>query len=242
MQFGLVGHSYKPYELTMNNRSPLRSQKEPMLNMEDPAPFWLVGILLLCHLAYVLAPNTFKEFVSQAGLLAANDGHVMLVGRPLGNISTLITHTLLHAGWGHVLMNSGFILAFGIITIRGVKSKTIPIFGVARRGSAIFLAIFILGAIAGGLGQWLYWYVTGASGVALGAETGGAALFASAAWVIGGRKRLISFGVILGALEIFNILMGANPAWAGHLGGYLAGAALAILWVRPNSSGMSIFG
>ena len=49
----------------------------------------------------------------------------MLDDRPLGNISTLLTHTLLHAGWGHVLMNSGFILAFGIITIRGVKSKDI---------------------------------------------------------------------------------------------------------------------
>ncbi|MBL4870387.1 MAG: rhomboid family intramembrane serine protease [Robiginitomaculum sp.] len=229
----------------MNNRPtrpPLRSQKEPMLNVEDPAPFWLVTVLLMCHLAYVMAPNSYQGFASQAGLLAANDGHVILEGRPLGNISTLLTHTLLHAGWGHVLMNCGFILAFGIITIRGVKSKTIPILSVVRRGSATFLAIFILGAIAGGLGQWLHWYVTGANGVALGASTGGAALFASAAWVIGGRERLISFGVILVVLDIFNIMMGGHPAWAGHLGGYLAGAGLAILWVRPNSSGMSIFG
>ncbi len=213
-----------------------------MLNIEDPAPFLMVAVFLLCYLGYVLAPTSFKEFVFQACALGANEGVVMLDGRPLGNISTLLTHTLLHAGWGHVLMNSGFILAFGIITIRGVKSKDIPLFGRVRRGSAIFLAIFLIGAVAGGLGQWAQWIVFNGTGAALGASTGGAALFASAAWVIGGRSRLISFGLVLVALDAFNIVMGSHPAWAGHLGGYLAGAALAVLWIKPNSSGIGIFG
>ncbi len=222
-------------------KGPNPPYKEPMINVEDPAPFWMVVVLLLCYLGYVLSPATFKDFIYQAGVLASIDGHIILEGRPLGNFPTLLTHILLHANWGHVLMNCGFILAFGIITIRGVNFKHSPLLGVLRRGSTIFLAIFLLGAVAGGAAQWLQWFVMGNSGIALGASTGGAALFASAAWVIGGKSRLLSFGVILVALDVFNILMGGRPAWAGHLGGYLMGAMLAPLWVKPNSSGIGIF-
>ncbi len=228
-------HSVRP------PNGPNPSHKEPMLNVEDPTPFWMISVLLLCYLGYVLSPATFKDFLYQAGVLASIDGHVILEERPLGNFPTLLTHILLHANWGHVLMNCGFILAFGIITIRGVKYKDRPLLGVLRRGSTIFLAIFLLGTVAGGLAQWLQWFAVKSGGIALGASTGGAALFASAAWVIGGKSRLLSFGIILVLLDAFNIVMGAHPAWAGHLGGYLMGAILAPLWVRPNSSGIGIF-
>lgn len=213
-----------------------------MLNIEDPAPFWLVVVLILSYLGYVLAPASFREFVYQACVLGANRGTVILDARPLGNVPTLLTHTLLHASWSHVLMNSAFILAFGIITIRGTKSKNVPLWGIARRGPAVFLAIFLLGAVAGGLGQWLQWIVFKESGIALGASTGGSALFACAAWVLGGQKRLLTFGIVLVGLDAFNIVMGGHPAWAGHLGGYLAGAALAVIWLKPKSSGIEIFG
>ncbi len=216
--------------------------KEPMLNVEDPAPFWLAAVLFLSYLGFTLAPASFQEFVYQACVLGANKGTVFLDARPLGNLPTLLTHTLLHVSWGHVLMNSVFIVVFGIITIRGVQMKNVPLFGHIRRGSAIFLAIFLLGSIAGGLGQWLQWIVFESTGAALGASTGGAALFASAAWVIGGQKRLISFGIVLVVLDFANTLLGAHPAWAGHLGGYLAGAPLAMLWLRPNNSGIGMFG
>lgn len=213
-----------------------------MLNIEDPAPFWMVVVLLLCYLGFSLSPNSFQEFVYQACALGANEGKVFLDSRPLGNIPTLFTHTFLHAGWGHVLMMSGFILAFGIITIRGVQFKHIPIMGVIRRGSAVFLAIFLLGAVVGGLAQWLQWFVFKETGVLFGATTSMAALFASSAWVLGGRKNLFIFIIVLVAFDAFNIAMGARAPWAGHLGGYLAGAALAVLWIKPNSSGIDIFG
>ena len=54
-------------------------------------------------------------------------------------------------------------------------------------------------------------------------------------------KRVIAFGLVLVALDAFNLLtngMGpslSNPAWAGHLGGYLAGAALAPFLIRAGS-------
>ena len=186
-------------------------------------------------------PRAFKEFIFQACVLGANDGHVLLDERPIGNFPTLLTHTLLHSGWSHVLMNAGFILVFGIITIRGVKLKDYPLFGRIKRGPAIFLAIFLLGAIGGGLAQWLYWVVSSSSGAALGASTGGAALFASAGWALGGRDRMFFFGVVVVAFDAISMVMGySNPAWAGHLGGYLTGAALAVFWVKPNSTGMTI--
>lgn len=224
----------------MDIQSP-KSGKEPILNIDDPAPFWLVMILMLAYLGYFIAPASFKEFVFQAGVLGSNGGTVLLEDRPLGSFVTLLTHTLLHSSWGHVLMNSGMILAFGVITIRGVKRRYAPVMGLFRRGAAVFLAIFLLGAIGGGLGQWLHWSLAGMSGAAVGASTGGAALFASTAWALGGRKRLVAFGLVLIAFDVFNILMGSGqPAWAGHLGGYLTGALLSTFWVKPGSVDISI--
>ena len=213
-----------------------------MFNIDEPAPFMVAAILVLAHVGYILAPESFKNFVFEACVLGANKGHIFLEQRPLGNIPTLLTHALLHSGWTHVIMNSVFILVFGIITIRGAKRKDYPLLGRINRGSAVFLGIFILGAIGGGLAQWLYWALSGSSGVALGASTGGTALFASAGWALGGRQRMFAFGVVIVAFDFITIMTGSgNPAWAGHLGGYLAGAALSPLWVKPNSTGMTIF-
>ncbi|PHR90893.1 MAG: hypothetical protein COA69_14370 [Robiginitomaculum sp.] len=219
---------------------PAQPPKEPILNIEDPAPFVLAAVFGLCHLGFVMAPQSFSAFASQSFALFSANGQVLIPGRPLGSVSTLLTHTLLHADWSHVLMNSAFIAIFGVIAIRGVKHKNKPVLGVMRRGSVVFLAIFVLGAISGGLAQWLYWILANSTGAAIGASSGGAALFACTAWGIGGKKRLMSFGIMVMAFDLFSTLMGGNPAWAAHLGGYSMGAALAVLWLNPNSADIGI--
>ncbi|PHR55419.1 MAG: hypothetical protein COA43_15440 [Robiginitomaculum sp.] len=228
-------HEFKPRK--PKNKPP----REPMFNIEDPAPFVLAAILVLCYLGFVLAGTSFQDFAREAGSLFASEGRVLFSQRPLGSISTLVTHVLLHADWSHVLINAVFICIFGILTIRGVKNKHKSIFGFLRRGPVVFLAVFIIGAIGGGLLQWLYWGVFSLTGVAVGASTGGSALFATAAWAIGGRDRLMTFGLFVVGFDVINLLMGGNVAWAAHLGGYLTGAALAILWVNPNSADMRSF-
>ncbi len=216
--------------------------KEPILNVEDPAPFWLAAVLVLCYVGFSFAPSGFKNFILSAAMLLAQQGHVMLDGRPLGNVSTLLTHTLIHSGWSHVLVNAGLILAFGVFTVRATKNMHIPVWGRFRRGALVFLTIFLAGAIMGGLAQWLLWIVTQSSGAALGASTGGAALFATTGWAMGGKNRLIIFGIIMLAYDMFVIATSGmtggmlNPAWAGHLGGFLAGAVLAPLLVTPGAA------
>jgi membrane associated rhomboid family serine protease len=216
--------------------------KEPILNVEDPSPFFLSLILVLCHLAFVMAPGSYKSFLFTAGALLAQDGVVFLSGRPIGNIPTLVTHTLLHTGWSHVLINAGMILAFGVFTLRSARKSGAFIFGRIRVGALIFLSIFLVGAICGGLAQWLLWTLLSSSGAAIGASSGGAALFASTAWALGGKKRLIAFGLVMFGYDMFVIFAGnmagglANPAWAAHMGGYIGGAVMALFWVRPNST------
>jgi membrane associated rhomboid family serine protease len=218
-----------------------------MLNIKEPAPLILAVILVLCHLGFVLAPDGLKETIYSATVLAARDGNVFLTGRPIGNFATLITHTLAHGDWTHVLMNAGFILAFGVITIRATKNAQTPIFNRIKRGPFVFLRIFLAGAVLGGLGQWAIWVFSNGSGAALGASTGGAALFACAGWALGGKERMIGFIVVMMAIDAFIIFTGGvssglhNPAWAGHLGGFIAGAILAPRLLEPNSVQLSNF-
>lgn len=230
-----------PAYISLMNR-PRSTPKEPMLNIEEPAPALLAIILVLAHLGYVLAPNSLKELFFTASSLQASSGNVFLEGRPLGTLATLFLHTLTHADWMHVVVNAGLIFAFGTIAIRATKNRSILLMGRIKRGPAAFLGIFLLGALLGGLMQWLVWSVTNDSGVAVGASTGGAALFAAAGWALGGKERMLSFIVLMMLVDFVSIFTGmGNPAWGGHFGGFLAGAILSPLWLRPASAGMHIF-
>lgn len=229
----------------MNKHRPVN--REPMLNIKEPAPLILAVILVLCHLGFTLAPESMKNTLYAATVLSAQDGNVMLSGRPIGNVTTLFTHTLAHGDWSHVLVNAGLILAFGVMTIRATKNAQNPIFSRINRGPMVFLIMFLTGALLGGLAQWALWIFSSGTGVAVGASTGGAALFASAGWALGGKKRMLWFVAIMMALDAFVIFSGGvssglhNPAWAGHLGGFVAGMLLAPRLLKPNSVQMSNF-
>lgn len=218
-----------------------------MLNVKEPAPLILAVILVLCYLGYVLAPDAVKQTIESATVLAARDGDVFLTGRPIGNFATLFTHTLAHGNWTHVLMNAGFIFAFGVLTIRATKNAGRPIWKRVKRGPLVFLTIFLAGALLGGLAQWILWIVTGGTGLAVGASTGGAALFACAGWALGGKERMFGFIAVMMAIDALVIFSGGgasglhNPAWAGHLGGFIAGALLAPRLLDAGSVQLSQF-
>lgn len=221
----------------MSNR-----QRESFLNIDEPAPLWFSVIIVICYGVYRYLPKEMQEYTFFAGALLSDGGRVFIPDRPLGNFPTLLTHTLLHANWTHVLMNAGLMLAFGVITMRGVKNRHIPVMGRFRRSSIVYLVILCVGAMSGGVLQWIVWAISGQSGAAIGASTAGAALFATTAWALGGQKRLIAFGIFIVAFDAINIMISglgpqlSNPAWAGHLGGYLAGAALAPFFIKAGSA------
>ena len=219
-----------------------KTPKQPFLNVEYQAPFWLAAILVACYGIFVVVPDALKNSIWFNFALIAEQGHVLLADRPLRGVYTLLTHVLTHGGWSHVLVNAGLIVAFGVITMRGMRNP--------QKATTLFLGIFCLGAIGGGLGQWLVWVLTGSTGIAVGASTGGMALFATTAWALGGRSRVFAFFAVMVAFDAIGIYMGkqnfasltANPAWAGHMGGFLVGAILARFWVRPSSTGIQIIG
>jgi len=218
--------------------------REPIFNFAEPVPVWFCAVLIAAHAVLVFAPVGLEADVREWALLAAIDGKVDLDRRGISNAWSLLLHGFLHGDWGHVLMNSGMIAVFGVLVCRAARpSKT---FGGdsqgAWRGPARFFAIVIGSIIAGGLTQWGYWIATDATASAVGASGGASGLFAAAGWVLGGRKRLLQFG---GAWILLNILLalggqfGLLPsliAWPAHLGGYVGGALLAIIMLRPSST------
>jgi len=193
------------------------------------------------------APGALKETVYRATVLAAQNGEVMLTGRPIGNIATLLTHTLAHADWTHVLMNAGFIWIFGVLAIRATKNAQTPILNRIKRGPFVFLSIFLAGALLGALAQWAIWIAFGQTASSVGASTGGAALFAAAGWAIGGKERMLGFIVVVMAIDAVVILMGGSsnglhdPAWIGHFGGLMAGALLAPRLLHPGGAHLNRF-
>lgn len=231
------------YIIKMNNRRP--SSREPMLNISEPAPLVLAVILVLCHVGFLIAPDGLRETIQSATVLAARNGQIFFDGRPLGNVATLFTHTLAHADWTHVLMNAAFVFIFGVLAIKATKNSHIPILGRIKRGPFVFLLIFLLGALLGGLAQWALWIVTDGTANSIGASTGGAALFAAAGWALGGKERMLGFIAVMMAIDAFVILMGGssnglhNPAWAGHFGGAMAGAILSPKFLIPGGASSS---
>jgi len=217
--------------------------REPMFNFTEKAPAYLAGIFIAVQAVMMFIPGALFAALDKFGVL-----------RPLGtsgtdlmsHSSSLIGHGFLHGGWGHVIMNAGMTIVFGIAVIRGAKllatSKGKP--STATRD---FFLIFFAGVIIGGLFQWGWWAVINAQLTAtgaVGASGGASALFAAGAWAIGGRNKMVQFGFGWVIINVVMVLaekfIGISIAWPAHIGGYIAGMILAPLFVKPNSTQLSM--
>lgn len=220
--------------------------QEPIFNISEKLPIALGLVLIGVHVCVYyggLIGLGFVERLAEAwGLLKSSD----FPGQSRATKAvSLVAHGFLHGSWTHVLLNTAMMVPFGVVTIRGAKllqaSK-----GKAARGHGAFWIIFFAGVIIGGLGQLFYWGLSGETGMALGASGGVSALFAAAAWAMGGRAQLIKFGfgwlminIIMVAAGHFmgnHMTAGAGIAWAAHLAGFLGGAICAPILVRASST------
>jgi len=219
------------------------SNKEPIFNIRERLPLWFSGILLAIHLIIYYGPQSIERFAGYWALLKSSD---FTMQTSLTKLTSLIGHGFLHGSWMHLFVNCGMLVAFGVVTIQGAKifqtSKGRP-----PRGSAAFFLVFFAGVIIGGLGQWLQWGVSQQAGTALGASGGVSALFASTAWAIGGKSKMIQFGFAWLLINIILIFAGplltgsdGGVAWAAHLAGYLGGALVAPFCIRANSTRFTI--
>lgn len=217
--------------------------REPMFNFTEKAPLYLAGAFILIHIVLEFMPRGLLGFIDRFGVL-----------RPLGtpgsdvisHAVSIIGHGFLHGGWGHVIMNSGMTIVFGIAAIRGARlfaaSK-----GKQSSASRDFFSIFFAGVIIGGLFQWGWWAAINAQLTAtgaLGASGGASALFAAGAWAIGGRDKMIQFGlgwaVINAVMVLLETYIGIGIAWPAHVGGYIAGMILAPLLVKASSTKLTV--
>jgi membrane associated rhomboid family serine protease len=202
-----------------------------------PATLVLCLALVACFGLYHLAEERLQywaltnfAFVPAWFLLqfeAANGG------LSLHGILPLVSHAFLHVDFMHLLLNAGFLLAFGAVVERH--------FGVLR-----FVVMFICCAAAGAVFQALVEGpggppMIGASGAVYG-MLGAAVLLMFRAEVSQRLKRALIFvavimgvNLVVGLLSRGGTLMGGEIAWQAHIGGFVAGLALAVLfgaWTR----------
>lgn len=217
--------------------------REPMFNFTEKAPAYLAGIFIVIEALLMFMPSAIKGVLNIFGVL-----------RPLGTPGTdvlshavsLVGHGFLHGGWGHVIMNAGMTIVFGIAAIRGAKLLTAQA-GKPSTATRDFLLIFFAGVIIGGVFQWGWWAAINAQLTAtgaVGASGGASALFAAGAWAIGGRDKMIQFGfgwaVINAVMVLLESYIGMSIAWPAHIGGYVAGMILAPLLIKPNSTNLTV--
>lgn len=206
------------------------STKEPAFNIREPSILYVIVILAAIHLVKAFFGLTDQMFDNFALFPLDSVG---LVAEPSRQAYSLLTHGFLHLDFNHLLMNSGSILIFGLITFQGVRAKM----GFGSKGLVCFWVLFWAGVAAGGLAQWTEWsFMNVDYGSAVGASGGASALFASAGWAMGGRDGLVKFTGAFIVLNILLVWMEPSISWSAHAGGYIAGAMLAYYWVKPSSA------
>ncbi|MGP1276522.1 MAG: rhomboid family intramembrane serine protease [Caulobacterales bacterium] len=145
---------------------------------------------------------------------------------PLGGFSPYILHVFVHAGWWHVLLNMGILLAVG--------SAAASAFGRGLLAAAGFLAFYFTCAIAGA-GLHALVHVNEPSFM-IGASTAVSGVYAAAGWAGGGRAGMLRLAVpwllINALIGVASVFYSLPIAWAGHVGGLLAGMLLYPVFLR----------
>ncbi len=151
----------------------------------------------------------------------------------MGGLVTLVTHAFLHGNMMHLVLNLGFLMAFGSFVERNV-------------GLISFLALFVVTAAMGALTEFTFrgehdLVLIGASGAVYGL-TGAAVPLLFAGGHPDQRQGALNLVVILMGLNLLlgisglgDLLAGARVGWKAHAGGFLAGLLCALVYVSLRS-------
>lgn len=225
----------------MNNNADLTSSQE----QQNPPIFNLPGIILFA-LVVLLAIHVIREtFLSeQLGLeLLVNTAFIPqryvlpISGQGIAYYTSVLTYSLLHGGYGHLIVNGLWLAAFGSIVARRWGTIRFCVFWILSSiASAAFFALLNWGEVT---------FVIGASGV-VSALMGAATRFAfplsgrfvrdkahflprqSFSELIQNRTVLVYlafwFGISLIPAFGANLSGSVNSvAWEAHIGGFLFG-------------------
>lgn len=218
--------------------APQRSSqaREPLFNALPGVVIVLAAVMLAVQLAESLSfgrGGSVHALIYWAGALRTGAAVEAFPPAPLWGLAPYVLHVFVHAGWAHLLMNLGVLLAVGSAVRRP--------FGSGLRGDAAFLLFFFACAIGGALLHQIT-HLNEATTMA-GASTAISGLIAAAGWARGGRAGMYQLALPwLGlnlALALANILYPIPIAWAGHVGGLLVGMAAYPAFVRALRSPLS---
>lgn len=210
---------------------------QPIFNA-PPYVLWTCVGILLCSLAYLnsgweLQDEILIRFAVIPYFFLAQFGNDS-VQPSLSGLLPLVTYTLLHASMLHLIVNLGFLLAFGTAVERSC-------------GGLRMLLIFVVSAVAGAVLQ--VWSmgpvripVIGASGAVFGLM--GATLALLIQKRLDPRMRRLASAIVV--MMILNLvfalsglvdwLSGLQIAWEAHVGGFLAGLLLGFVSSRRGLS------
>lgn len=227
----------------MSMRQPPESEqpqrpKVPIFN-SPPLTSWACGLNILAFLAVRLAGQDLKIWVLYH--LAFFPGEILTLSQAKGLSAVLlwplVTYSFLHLDWLHLLLNVGFLLAFGSVVERAY-------------GRWRFLAIYISAAVGGALAQ--AWGSSLDSGPMIGSSAVVYGMMGAAVLIIfrarrpgaqGGFNRGFTFVAVLMILNVViawingdGRLLGAAIAWQAHIGGFAAGLALGLIFILVATS------
>lgn len=186
----------------------------------SPFTFAVLAVALLAFAISLFSPQLWLE------VFAAGAQFNEAVAQ--GELWRVVTASFLHADLTHVLFNMWALYLFGPPLER-------------ESGSVPFALLYLASVLAGGAAFYLF----APGGTAIGAS--GAIFGLFGAWLVAalrnrgdprGRDGLRQMLVLL-AINIALPLFIPRIAWQAHLGGFLAGFLIAVLWLAASRRGAS---
>ena len=205
-----------------------RPAHEPFL-IAPASVLWLIGVILAAHEGRMLLPGAWPDLILNefAFIPARYAGLPEFAGDTIFQQAIpFVSHIFLHSNLTHVGVNCLWLLAFGPVIARRLKTLK-------------FLLFFLFCGIAGALTQLaVYW---GSPDAVVGASGAIAGLMGGAMRMVYGRfyrarlapilsRQMLMFSLIWTIVNVVTgvIGLGLNEefvlvAWVVHLGGYFAG-------------------
>lgn len=186
----------------------------------------VVKYLCLANIAAFLTGKIFPELLTNERLYALAFVPARYFGTEPLNMAGLwspLTHMFLHAGWIHISINVGMLMAFGAATEKALGGRKLLL---------IYFATGVLGAFTHAL------VFSTSEGPLIGASGGVSGLFGAALMMLyaqdmlgQGYKKLLPFILVWIGTSLFFGFFGVpgvdNPiAWTTHIGGFIAGLLL----------------
>ena len=228
----------------------MRPSREPFLNVPATV-FWLIGVLVAAHVGRVMAPPPWPEFLlfelsfiparySAAALAASGIPPPGLIGKAV----PFVSYMFLHGDYTHLGINSLWLLAFGPIVAKRLRTGLFLLFfavcGIVS--AAAHLAVYF-GAVE---------QVVGASGAVSGLMGAGIRIFYGRIFfgrhlpkgetpplaplfsrqILGFTSVWVIANFIAGVTGLGLADASASIAWVAHVGGYFAGLIAIALFDR----------